>query len=121
MKISFNAKRGRPRKDLNDEEKKWLETFFSRSDISYTNPERKDHVYVAKIVGKRRYKHGVIILKFSIITPCYKQRLYLLWNSRDPLDIINGTGKVDVTDTFYQNFKKLLTLSQLYDFVKYLN
>ena len=48
-----------------------------------------------------------------------KQRLYLLWNLCDLLDIINVTGKVDVTDTLYQNFKKLLTFSQLYDFVKH--
>ena len=68
-----------------NEEKKWLETFLSHSDVSYTNPERKDRVYVGKIDGEHRYK----------------QRLYLLWNLRDLLDIINGTGKVDVTDTFY--------------------
>ena len=40
-------------------------------------------------------------------------------NLRDLLDIINGTGKVDVTDTFYRNFKKLLISPQLYDFVNY--
>ena len=45
--------------------------------------------------------------------------MHLLWKLRDLLDIINGTGKVDVTDTFYQYFKKLLTFSQLYDFEKY--
>ena len=38
---------------------------------------------------------------------------------RNLLDIIKGTGKVDVTDTFYQNLKKLLTFSQLHDFLKY--
>ena len=42
----------------------------------------------------------------------YKQRLYLWWNFGDLLDIINGTGKVEVTD-------QLLTFSQLHDFVKY--
>ena len=83
--------------------KKWLETFLFRIDVSCTNPGRKDHVYVSKIDDERRYK----------------QRLYLLWTLRDLLDIINRTGKVDVTDTFYQNFKKFLTFSQLYDFVKY--
>ena len=45
--------------------------------------------------------------------------MYLLWNLRDLLDIVNVTGTVDATDTFYQNFKKLLTFSQLYDFLKY--
>ena len=38
VKIPFNTKRGRPRKDLNEEEKKWLETFLSRSDVRYYNP-----------------------------------------------------------------------------------
>ena len=104
VKIPFkNTKRGRPRKDLNEEEKDWLENFLSRIDVSYTNPGRKDHVYVGKIDGERRYK----------------QRLYLLWTLRDLLDIANGSGKVDVTDSFYQNFEKLLTFSQLYDFLKY--
>ena len=103
VKIPFNTKRGRPRKDLNEEEKKWLETFLFRSDVSYTKPGRKDHVNVGKNDGKR----------------CYKQLLHLLWNLRDLLDIINGTRKVDVADTFYQNFKKLVTFSQLYDFAKY--
>ena len=88
---------------MNEEERKWLETFLSRNEVSYTNPGKKDHVYVGKIDGERRYK----------------QRLYLYWNLRDLLDIMSGTGKVDVTDTFYQNFKKLLTFSQLYDFLKY--
>ena len=98
MKIPFNTKRGRPREDLNEEEKKWLEAFLSRSEVSYTNPGRKGHVYVGKSDGRRRYK----------------QRLYLLWNLGDLL-----TEKVDDTDTFYQNFQKLLTFSQLYHFLKY--
>ena len=79
--------------------KKWLETFLYRSEASYTNPGRKDHVCVGKIAGERRYK----------------QHLYL----RDLLNILNATGKGGVTDTFYQNFKKLLIFSQLYDFLKY--
>ena len=56
VKIHFNAKRGRPRKDFNEEEKRRLETFLSRSEVKYTNPGRKDHVYVGKIDGERRYK-----------------------------------------------------------------
>ena len=57
VKMPFkNFKRGRPRKDLNEEEKQWLETFLSRSDVIYTNPGRKDHVYVGKIDGERRCK-----------------------------------------------------------------
>ena len=72
VKIPFNTKRGRPWKYLNEEEKKWLETFLSCSDVSYTNPGRKGHLYVGKIDGERRFK----------------QRLCLFWNLRDLLDII---------------------------------
>ena len=89
-KIPFNTKRGRPRKDLNEEETKWLETFLSPSEVSYPNPGSKDHVCVGKIDSKRGYK----------------QSLYLLWNLRDLLDFVNGTRKVDATDTFYQNFTR---------------
>ena len=83
--------------------KKKLKTFLSRSNVSYTNPGKNDHVYVSKIDGECRCK----------------ERLYLLWNLCNLLNIINGPEKVDVTYTFYQNFEKLLTFSQLYDFVKY--
>ena len=51
VKIHFNTKSGRPRKDLNEEEKIWLKTFLSRIDVSHTNPGRKDHVYGGKIDG----------------------------------------------------------------------
>ena len=43
VKIPFTAKRGKSRKDLTGEEKKkWVETFLSCSDVSYTNPRRKE-------------------------------------------------------------------------------
>ena len=80
--------------DLNEEEKKWLETFLYRNEVNYTNPRRKGHVYVGKIDDERRYK----------------QRLYLLRYLRDLLDFIKGTGKVDVTESFYQDLKKLSTI-----------
>ena len=51
VKIPFNTKRGRPCKDLNEEEKKWLETFLSRSEVSYTNPEGKTMYMMAKLMA----------------------------------------------------------------------
>ena len=60
--------------------------------------------------GKTMYMLARLMANLAISNVC----IYC-----DLLDIINGTGKVDVADTFYQNFKKLLTLSQLYDFMKY--
>ena len=86
---------------MNEEEQKWLKIFFSRSDVIYTTYGRKGRVYVGKTDGGRHYTQ------------------HLLWNLLDLLDIISGTGKVDATDTFHQNFKKSITICQLYDFVKY--
>ena len=60
--------------------------------------------------GKTMYMLARLMANLAISNVC----IYC-----DLLDIINGTGKVDVADTFYQNFKKLLTLSQLYGFMKY--
>ena len=94
--------RGRPRKDLKEEKRNWLIVFLAQSGITYTNPGQKDNVYIGKKDGKRYYK----------------QRLYLLWNLRDLLGITNGTGKINVPNSFHQTFDKLLTFSQLYDFLK---
>lgn len=37
---------------------------------------------------------------------------------RDILDIANGTGKIQISDSFSLTFAQLLTFSQLYDFLK---
>ena len=99
-KVKFNFKkstRGRPRKDLNEEEKRWLIEFLARADLTYTNPGRKDNVYIGKENCER----------------IYKQILYLLWNLRDIIDIANGTGKIEIANSFIQNFNKSLTFLQL--------
>ena len=70
--------------------------------MTYTNPGQKDNVYIGKEDGER----------------IYKQRLYLLWNLRDILDIANGTGKIEISNSFNKAFDKLLTFSQLHDFLK---
>ena len=104
-KVKFNFKksaRGRPREDLNEEEKLWLIEFLARADLTYTNPGRKDKVYISKENRER----------------IYKQRLYLLWNLRDITDIANGTSKIETANFFIQTFNKSLTFSQLYDFLK---
>ena len=89
VKLPFKkSARGRPCKDLNDDEKDCFITFLARSDL--TKPGRKDDVYIGKKDGER----------------VYKQKLYLLWNLRDILDIANGTGKVEISNSFYQTFEK---------------
>ena len=46
LRINLHENRGRPRKELNDEDKVWLINFLNRSDISYTNPGRKNQMYI---------------------------------------------------------------------------
>ena len=55
LRINLKEKRGRPRKELTEREKIWLVEFLDRSDISYTNPGRKDSVYIGKINGESQY------------------------------------------------------------------
>ena len=103
--VKFNFKktnRGRPRKDLTQDEQQWMVEFLARSDLTYTNPGRKDNVYIGKENGQR----------------IFKQKMYLLWTMRDILDIANGFGKIGISDTFENKFGKLLKFSQLYDFFK---
>ena len=95
-KVTFNFKksaRGRPRKDLNKEEKRRLNKFLAQADLTYTNPGRKDNVYIGKENRER----------------ICKQRLYLLWNLRDIIDIANGTKKIETANSFIQTFNKSLT------------
>ena len=37
---------------------------------------------------------------------------------RDILDIVNGTGQIEIFNSFYKTFGKLLSFCQLYDFLK---
>ena len=70
--------------------------------MTYTNPGRKDNVYTGKENRER----------------IYKQRLYLLWNLRDIIHIVNETGKIEIASSLIQTFNKSFTFSQLYDFLK---
>ena len=70
--------------------------------MTYTNPGRKDNVYTGKENRER----------------IYKQRLYLLWNLRDIIHIVNETGKIEIANSLIQTFNKSFTFSQLYDFLK---
>ena len=78
----------------------WLVEFLDRSDISYTNPGRKDSVYIGKINGESQYM----------------QKKYLLWPLRKIVSIANSQEAVD--ESFESKFGKILTFSQLYDFLK---
>ena len=102
-RIQFKENRGRPRKDLSDEQQQWLTTFLERSDITYMNPGRKDCVYSGKVDGDRKYE----------------QRRYLLWTLHDLLEIINGNSFIENEESFITwNIGTPMTFAQLYDFVK---
>ena len=57
--VKFQFKKGssgRPRKDLNKEEKDWLIEFLSRADLTYTNSGRNDNVYIGKVDGEKVFR-----------------------------------------------------------------
>ena len=92
--------RGRLRKELSKEKKDWMIEFLSWSDMTYTNPDRQDNVYIGKVDGERKYL----------------PRQYLLWTLKDLLDIINGSELH--SSNFVSTFSEKLSFSQLYDFIK---
>ena len=103
MRIVLKEKRGRKHRDLNEDQEHWLVEFLERSDISYINPGKKDHVYVGKVGGISQYV----------------QKQYLLWTLRDLLDIINGNAMaVRANENFESVFLEKMSFGQLYQFVK---
>ena len=56
LKNNLPENRGRPHMKLNDEEKIWLIEFLDRSDITYTNVERKKHIQIGKLDRESKYK-----------------------------------------------------------------
>lgn len=97
IRVKLHEHRGRPRKLLTQEKKDWMYDFLSRSDMTYTNPGRKDTKYIKKVNGERTYL----------------PKQYLLWTLRDTLEIINGESS-----KFYDSFSEKLSFAQLYDFIK---
>ena len=69
---------------------------FERSDLTYTNPGRRDHVYTGKVNGEKKYV----------------QNRYLLWSLRDALKITNGAAG------FKDEFGESLSYSRFYHFIK---
>ena len=69
----------------------WLKELLDRSDVSYTTPGRKDHIYVGKVNGVKKYE----------------QKRYLLWNLRDLHDIANGDTET-VKESFVSCFNRKL-------------
>ena len=95
LRIQYGNKRGRKTKTLTKEQDDWLLDVLERSDMTYTNPGRKDHIYMGKIDGEK----------------VYEQKRYLLWSLRDAWEAINGIG-------FKEKFDEPLSFSQFYRFIK---
>lgn len=93
---------GRPKNELSEEEREWLESFFERPDITYTTPGRKDQRYLGKKDGESQYT----------------QVRYLLWNLQDLLDILNGCAMTESGESFQARFSKKISFRQMYEFVK---
>lgn len=73
-------KRVRKNKDLDDDQKKWIDSFLNWSDVTYMNPGRKDNLYVSKINDERKYK----------------QKRYLLWTIRHLILSMVLDGKIKI-------------------------
>ena len=104
IRIQLKETRGHPRKNLSDDKKAWLIEVLGRSDLTYTNPDRADNVYIGKIDDERQY------------LSCQ----YLLWSLKDLHDTLNGTSASigQAPPNFQTTFSEKLTFSQLYDFIK---
>ena len=74
IKNKLKRKLRKRRKDQNEDEKIWLIEFLNEIDITYTSAGCKDHLYIGKFNGERKYK----------------QRQYLLWPLHDILSIANS-------------------------------
>ena len=84
------------------EKEKQLKRHKDWSDISYTNPGRKESI-CAKTNGVKQFV----------------PKLYLLWTIREISEIANGSDMVKTCETFQDKFQKKLTFRQLYDFIKF--
>ena len=98
--IKMHENRGHPRKEISEEKKDWMIEFFSRSDMTCTNPGCQDNVDTGKVDGG----------------PKYLPRQYFLWTLKDLLDMINGSELH--SSNFVPSFSEKLSFSQLYDFIK---
>ena len=96
----MSKNRGRPRKELSDEKKDWMIEFFSRSDMTYTNPGRQDNDYIGKVDCEQKYL----------------PRQYLLWTLKDLLVIINGSELH--SSNLVSTFSEKLSFSQFHDFIE---
>ena len=97
MPIKLENKRGPKKQYLSEDQEPWLLEMPQRPDMTYTNPGRKDNVYIGKTDGER----------------CYVQKRYLLWNLRDALEILN-----DQKVSFKEKFGETLTFRKFYQFIK---
>ncbi|XP_066916722.1 uncharacterized protein [Clytia hemisphaerica] len=106
LRNALSKKKGRKYEDLSEEQVEWLKDFLERSDMTYINPGKKDHVYIGKIDGVSQYV----------------QKQYLLWTLRDTLDIINGNDEIRREkrneNSFQDMFGKKLSFARLYNFFK---
>ena len=64
-KIQLKNNRGLKPKVLSEEQEKWIIDFLERPEMTYTNPGRKDHVYIGKINGEKQFvqKKPSLVLK----------------------------------------------------------
>ena len=105
IRIALSKKKERKYQDLSEKQINWLKKFMGRSDMTYVNPEKWDHVYIGKFEEKS----------------LYVQKQHLLWKLRDVLDIVNVNEIADIPNenlSFQDKFEKRLSFSMQYNFFK---
>ena len=101
--IALLKNKGQKYEDLSEEQIDYLKGFMDRSDMTYINWGKRDHVYIGKYRGKSQYV----------------QKQYLLWKLRGELDIVNGNEIVGFQNdilSFQDRFE--LSFLKLYNFFK---
>ena len=89
--VPQSENRGRPKLELNKEEKSWLTDFLGRQDITYVTPGKRNQVYIGKMAGEKTCK----------------TKQYLLWTLNEASDIANGCSATEVKskeDSFVNQF-----------------
>ena len=94
--VPQSENRGRPKLELNKEEKSWLTDFLGRPNITYVTPGKGDQVCTGKIAGEKTYKI----------------KNYLLWRLNKALDIANRCSTTEVQskeDSFVNVFGRKIS------------
>ena len=88
LRINLENKTGRRKKEISEEEDKWIEEFLQRAEVSYTTSGREETVYIGMLNDNTNYK----------------QKTLPSMENSDLLEIINGSNVI--TNNNFLSFAK---------------